>query len=356
MSFITDQQTIDDLQLIGRNNANSIYTLFNRTCTGGGAALLENMFRHPLADADEINRRCQLIACLSQKGPFPFSNEHLDIAELYLNNRDARTMLSAEGKGMAQRLGNLIAEHPELRFVQTGVDALLSIIHSLRSFTTMMTAEQAPFYRQELAFFTQLLSDPVITSLPDKKEKLPHGTLAALDLHLRFERHKLLKDMLRHIYHVDVYMAVGRVAKERNFVFPIAAAHGPHNITVQGLYHPHLKNAVTNDIGMSPQQNVIFLTGANMAGKSTFMKSLAIAVYLAHMGFPVAAASMTFSIMDGMYTTINLPDNLGIGASHFYSEVLRLKKVAKALQTKKLFVLFLKHFLVAIIWTRDNKN
>lgn len=78
-----------------------------------------------------------------------------------------------------------------------------------------------------------------------------------------------------------------------------------------------------------------------MAGKSTFLRSLSTAVYIAHMGFPVAARSMQFPVMDGIYTTINLPDNLGIGASHFYAEVLRVKKMAEELHSgKSLFVIF----------------
>ena len=78
-----------------------------------------------------------------------------------------------------------------------------------------------------------------------------------------------------------------------------------------------------------------------MAGKSTFLRSLSTAVYVAHMGFPVAAAFMEFSVMDGIYTTINLPDNLGIGASHFYAEVLRVKKIATELSAgKSLLVIF----------------
>src|SRR4029077_21052459 len=91
----------------------------------------------------------------------------------------------------------------------------------------------------------------------------------------------------------------------------------------------------------TPDSNVLFLTGANMAGKATVMKSLGIVLFLARMGFPVAASSMEFSVLDGIYTTINLPDNLGMGASHFYAEVLRVKKVAQELSTgKKLCVLF----------------
>jgi DNA mismatch repair ATPase MutS len=59
------------------------------------------------------------------------------------------------------------------------------------------------------------------------------------------------------------------------------------------------------------------------------------------MGFPVPARKMTFSVFDGLYTTINLPDNLGLGASHFYAEVQRVKKLAKELSlSKDLFIIF----------------
>ena len=124
-------------------------------------------------------------------------------------------------------------------------------------------------------------------------------------------------------------------------VFPKALPRGQHLLKLEGVYHPELKKPIGNSMGMDPGQNVVFLTGANMAGKSTFLRSVSTAVYLAHMGFPVAAASMEFSVMDGMYTTVNLPDNLGIGASHFYAEVLRVKKVASELHKgRSLFIIF----------------
>jgi DNA mismatch repair ATPase MutS len=88
-------------------------------------------------------------------------------------------------------------------------------------------------------------------------------------------------------------------------------------------------------------QNMIFLTGANMAGKSTLMKALGAVVYLAHMGFPVAAEEMQFTVMDGLFTSINVPDNLNKGYSHFYAEVLRVKTVATQVsEGRRLLVIF----------------
>lgn len=86
---------------------------------------------------------------------------------------------------------------------------------------------------------------------------------------------------------------------------------------------------------------LLFLTGANMAGKSTLMKSVGISIYLAHIGFPVAAASMTFSVREGFYSSINVADDIDLGYSHFYAEVIRVKRAAEAASTgKRLLLMF----------------
>ncbi len=56
MSFITDKQTLDDLNLPGKYKPGSVFSLFNQVNTIGGEKLLEDMFRNPLTNAGEINR------------------------------------------------------------------------------------------------------------------------------------------------------------------------------------------------------------------------------------------------------------------------------------------------------------
>lgn len=75
-----------------------------------------------------------------------------------------------------------------------------------------------------------------------------------------------------------------------------------------------------------------------MAGKSTFMKAFGISIYMAHMGFPVAAKELVFSVKDGLYSSINVTDNLDSGLSHFYAEVLRVKQVAEDVASGRDFV------------------
>ncbi|MFZ4741666.1 MAG: MutS-related protein, partial [Bacteroidales bacterium] len=102
-----------------------------------------------------------------------------------------------------------------------------------------------------------------------------------------------------------------------------------------------IENPVKNDVVSLDNKNLCFVSGANMAGKSTFLKSVGLCVYLSHLGFPVPASSMETTVFNGLYTTINMSDNINKGYSHYYSEVKRVKDIALMLKEKKrLFVIF----------------
>ena len=351
---------MDDLGILGKRGEGSIYLIFNRTLTRGGAALLEEMFRYPLRDAETINKRSGIIQYFAALGAvFPFQSEPFDIAEQYLHNTDERTKLAADGQTLSGKLTNLIGADAEYKTLYKGVTAVIEIIQVLRDFIDSIgpaaarpgspaasmpgsIAVAAP-YEADRAAIIRLLADAALDPIlkEDLTRKLPYPRVADYDVLLRFRHRNTIKKILSFVYYLDVYIAVARVALERKFIFALALPGEQLFLNLEGVYHPQLKDPVPNTLRITGDSNVLFLTGANMAGKSTFMKSLGVALFLAHMGFPVPAASMEFSALDGMYTTINLPDNLGTGASHFYAEVLRVKKVAKELSmSKRLFVLF----------------
>ena len=62
MSFKIDKQTLTDLAVFGTGKSQSVYEIFNRTHTRGGARLLEEMFQYPLSDLDAIESRSKSIA------------------------------------------------------------------------------------------------------------------------------------------------------------------------------------------------------------------------------------------------------------------------------------------------------
>jgi hypothetical protein len=269
---------------------------------------------------------------------FPFAVELFDILDLYLSNTDERTRLAPEEHSLGKKLTNFIAEDVEYKNIYKGVTAVIEVLQGLRDFVN--SVEGIESYYAERRAITSLLLAPAFEPLMKERVgvKLSYNKVAAYDVLLRWRHRDDLRRILRHIYFLDVYLSVAGAALQRGYVFPIASKKPL--LQLEGVFHPHLKHPVANSLTMGPDGHVLFLTGANMAGKSTFMKSLGIALYLAHMGFPVPAARMTFSVMDGIFTTINLPDNLGMGASHFYAEVLRVKKLAKELgQGRRLFII-----------------
>ena len=77
-----------------------------------------------------------------------------------------------------------------------------------------------------------------------------------------------------------------------------------------------------------------------MAGKSTFIKSIGTAVFLAHLGMGVPAQKMQLSLFNGILSNINVVDNIGKGESFFYNEVQRIKStVTKISDGRKWLIL-----------------
>ena len=343
MNFKTDKQTLEDLNIFGKPGKESVFNIYNHTHTRGGADLLEQMFLYPMSDAEAINNRsCTIQYFSKEKLAFPFKADQLDSAEIYLSMTDQRSMLSHDRNSLGQKFSQLLSANGDYKLIFNGIVAVIDILQTLDAFLKENGLSiQATPYQSEQQNIEALLSDEPISSLLKETGKPPYNRIVDLDKLLRFQQRLKIKQVLSHIYAMDVFISIAQIALKYNYVFPEALDKELHTVKLTEVYHPLVKNARANTLHISPENNIVFLTGANMAGKSTLMKSIGIALYLAHMGFPVAAARMEFSIRDGLYTTINLPDDLGSGNSHFYAEVLRIKKIAKELgRDKNLFIIF----------------
>lgn len=332
MSLHTDDQTIEDLRIFGKRDVPGIYDIYNHTHTRGGEQVLEHMFRNPLSDKEQIDQRCDIIRDLAAiKFKFPFDVSLFDTAEKYLSQTEAQT----SGNGQSASLGE--------KGISTGVAAVILLLQQTRQLIDESEVAGIGAYRSERAAIASLLSAPSLTPAFTQQQpnKLSFGAVTAYDQLFRHKERKSIMKLLSFLYVLDVYISVARVANERKMIFPKALDKGAWQLKMKGVYHPSLSAPVGNNVTMDSTRNVIFLTGANMAGKSTFLRAMSTALYIAHMGFPVAATEMEFTVLDGIFTTINLPDNLGIGASHFYAEVLRVKKMATELNSgKSLLIIF----------------
>jgi DNA mismatch repair protein MutS len=124
---------------------------------------------------------------------------------------------------------------------------------------------------------------------------------------------------------LDAWYSMAVAVKTFNLSFPEFIEQETPLIEAQGLYHILLPKPIAYDLQMDPAHNFLFLTGANMAGKSTLIKSIGSAVFLAHIGMGVPAAHIKLTLFDGLLSNINVVDNIAKGESFFFNEVQRIK-------------------------------
>ncbi|MBN9383809.1 MAG: DNA mismatch repair protein [Chitinophagaceae bacterium] len=345
--FAVDKQTLDDLNLVGKYKGNSIFNLFDHTHTRGGAQLLESMFLHPLTEAEAINARSSIFQYFQTKAvKFPVSKELCDDVEHYLSSVGGGSTIGSALTVGRKRLLRDIASDKEYEMIHTGILSLIRFMHILNGFFAGLGSGMLDYpYRETILEVKEIFNSPALKKVMAEQgtAKLSFLKVVQYDHLLRQVYREKLRRVMEVTYEIDVYTTVSRVAEERKFSYAWAThfVDGENRIDMINLYHPQLPGAVANSVRTDHMRNMIFLTGANMAGKSTFMKSFGIAVYLAHMGFPVAAEGMMFSVQDGIYTSINVADSLDMGYSHFYAEVLRVKYVAEEISRgKNLVVIF----------------
>ncbi len=117
-------------------------------------------------------------------------------------------------------------------------------------------------------------------------------------------------------------------------------------LEIKALSHPLIHNnyRISNDFIAGPDDRVFIITGANMAGKSTFLRALGVNMILAGIGVPVCAEKMSFTpvkILTGMRTTDSLADS----ESYFFAELKRLKMITETLNNKQKLMILLDEIL-----------
>ena len=344
MAFRVDTQTINDLKMVGDSKGRDVYTLYNKTKTRGGAAVLKDMFLYPRSRKEEINGRVNVIKYfLNREIRFPFDNQAFDSIDFYLSNADERTKLSAHEDNLKRKFDHLIGSDADYKQLYKGILSTYNFLVDLSIFVASIDTDDFEKLHKDMTEIKALLSDDQFSFLKNTKKvsKLSYQEAVKYDRLLRFTIQKEITRLLHYAYDIDVFVALAEVAKGHDMVFAEIHEGDDNLLEIEQMYHPLVPNAVANDLRIDESGNMIFLTGANMAGKSTIMKTFSITVYLAHMGFPLPAKSMKFSVQNGMFTTINLADNLNMGFSHFYAEVNRVKRVAESVNTNdRLIVVF----------------
>ncbi|MCK7596485.1 hypothetical protein M0G74_04270 [Microbulbifer sp. CAU 1566] len=330
-----DSHTIKDLEIFESDTDDaSLFDFCNRTRSIGGAAVLRRRMQNPWASADRIADTQQAIGfiterrALFQQLPSIYAVEGTqNYLQEILPNLDFRNRFEFF-------LGSLqvwINQDSHYFSIVRGAQASCRLIRALRRFAAQPDLKGAP---GELGPLLQqlraLLSRPNFRMVPNF-DVGSRGTwkMLKLDQLLRVKEKDTLIRLMALNYELEALVSMADANEEHGFIVPEICT-GPLQVKAEGLYHPYLKNPVANPASLDQQRRILFLTGPNMAGKTTYLRAFATAMYLAHLGMGVPAKSFKFVPVQWLFSSISLTDDLRRGVSYFRAEALRVKAVAEA--------------------------
>jgi len=148
----------------------------------------------------------------------------------------------------------------------------------------------------------------------------------------------------RALARVDVYSCLAEVAVRNNYVKP--ELNDGDSIAIRGGRHPVVERAlgagafIPNDTALSNLDNqLIVLTGPNMAGKSTYLKQVALIVLLAQTGSYVPADEAVIGIVDRIFTRIGAQEDIAAGQSTFMVEMIEVANILNNATSRSLLIL-----------------
>jgi ABC-type multidrug transport system fused ATPase/permease subunit len=148
-----------------------------------------------------------------------------------------------------------------------------------------------------------------------------------------------LKEWLKVMHEIDALNSISNLAFENEeWTYPVILDKS--EIDGVNIGHPLLgKKAIKNTFSLMQEQKVALITGSNMSGKSTFLRTIGVNLVLSYIGAPVCAEKFSCGIMN-IYTCMRTKDNLEESISSFYAEILRIKILIEACKKgEKIFFL-----------------
>ena len=215
--------------------------------------------------------------------------------------------------------------------ISIGVHVTCQMIRDLRRFCARDEFQAAEGELADLlGEIRSLLDLPAMARIPDQDfGSWRFWKTLRIDQRFRLHDKDSVVRLLELAHELDALMAMADVTREHGFCLP-SIEDGPLRVSADGLVHPLVENAVPNPVELDQRRRLLFLTGPNMAGKTTYLRAAATALYLAHLGMGVPARRFSFVPAQRLFSSISVSDDLHHGISYFRAEALRTKAVAQA--------------------------
>lgn len=338
-----DKKSLHDLGILPNATGDwPLRNLLDHTHSRAAARILEELLANPLHDRAEIVARQKLLQALPSVTKH-INWKHLDDLLRSLNSYlDSNFIVfpnsTFEATVFALQYRNIA------KFVETHIETAAQFLEICATLHDQLTSiEGDARFQASLSAFNAIFETSLRTETRVALDSASGRRLNICRLDGRFRvdlREQLLK-LIAAFHELDAFCSLATSAGTQGLTFPTIAKDQRESFVFEGLHHPLVKNAHPNSIPLQLDERVMFLTGPNMAGKSTLLRALGIVVVFAHLGLPVPAAHASVPITDRLIASLGNEDNILRGESLYLAEVRRVKNVVAAVANGELVVALL---------------
>lgn len=333
-----DNTSFSDISIFHQEEEFSIFHKLNFTKTVGGREWLRKFFTEPHNDLKKILGTQKVIRTFMEhtnQWPTDISNGTILVMDKFL---DYPLDGISENPASLNNLTYRWLHSADYSMLKYSVPHFADFYRGLRKIADLLDGlNLPPAIQLYVDRISGILKETPLQKLTDTQ---PGQRFAArqnmyFGFYLRGRYKANTLELIDIFSRFDAWYSMAVAVKTYQLSFPEFVEQSTPMVDAKGLYHILLPKPVAYDMHMSPEHNFLFLTGANMAGKSTLIKALGSAVFLAHMGMGVPAAQMKLTLFDGLISNINVVDNIARGESFFYNEVQRIKNTIEKINDGK---------------------
>ena len=302
-----DKTSLDDLSIFSSNEELSLFNKLNFTVTIKGKEQLRKNLLNPSSSITDINLIHETLRIISGKNEIEIiKNGTIMVVEQFY---EAKTdPLPPNPTGYSAYLYKMFHKHDFL-LIKYSVEHSFNLIKGLKIYSALFNSTELP---KPLAAVINTINENLVS--PEFKiidSNVSSKDLTTLEMlrlayFLKYKFKHGMRKLIEMYAKLDAWQSMAKANVEHSFSLPVFVDENEPLIEAEGLFHPLLKSPVPYKLNIDKESNFLFLTSANMAGKSTFIKAVGICVYLAHCGFGVPAKSLRLCIFQGLLSNINV--------------------------------------------------
>ena len=339
-----DRTTLKDLSIFTSDGSGGVFDLIDRVTTQVGRDTLRKHIQHPPDTYEaltEVQAAVKFWARHLDRWPQIISNGTVVMLDKFFESADH---VSKPPQGMSLRITAFIQRllnKQEYFFTQFSISHLADFLNGCAKLADMCDIDGLPpILKRELDMIKSELEHRLAPQVMAVTKETKYPELTQISYLARREMKNMVFRLILSYAKLDAWQSMARATMEHQWVFPELLPSTPVCFETDGLYHPLIHTPVPYHMSFDSQRNFMVLTGANMSGKTTFMRAIGVGALMAHLGMGVPAKQLRISFLEGIITNMHVEDNILRGESYFYAEVQRMKQTAeKLLQDKPHLVL-----------------